>query len=123
MVLFLTISTTGFGLTTSDLDKNSKEIVIDVGQSMQKVVALQVDDQSIEKALAEKELKMVLSENDSFNYFLNSENAILFKNTIVQKLFERSVFKPNHCKNYNYFNHNFVNKNFSFPRDKLSWYI
>jgi F0F1-type ATP synthase gamma subunit len=121
MVLFLGFSTTGFGATTSDLDKNSTEIEFDFNQSIDKVVMVTVGDQSETDLTFERNSKAVSSSNDFFNNFLTVDNPIIVKEEIIKNLFSKEIYKPNFSYNYihNYIRRNFTNKQITPARDKL----
>jgi hypothetical protein len=121
MVLLLGFSTTGFGLTTSDLDNNSKEIQFDFNESIEKVVTVIVEDQSVSDVISESNNKMVFSINYLSYNFLTIDPPIIVKEKIIKNLFSKEVFKPNFIYNYNnnYIRKNFTNKQITLARDKL----
>jgi hypothetical protein len=121
MVLLLGFSTTGFGSTTSDLDKNLTEIEFDFNQSIDKVVMVTVEDQSVLDVISKKNYEMVLNTNYLFYDFLTLDNPIVVKEEIIKNLFAKEVYKPNfiYKTKENYIRKSFTNKHIALARDKL----
>ena len=125
MVLFLGFSTTGFGATASDLDKNSTEIEFDLDQSIEKVVTVISVNQDVLKVDFEIVSKAVLNVNYFYNDLLNTNNTFLLKENFDNNLFRREVYRSNLLCNYNkYCKENqswqsFTNKLTGLARDKL----